>query len=775
MDTNVVAVTAVTTVRDLLIRVEGQPSRSWTWVVVPTGGAQYAVVRMNELAEAAVAVGAAILDMTLAQVPGLLQPGQAVQRSASLNEAQALARSNPGSRVAVMDGDQAVGVLDYSPRRARPLPLDLWALAAGGARFTWPYDDLELARNFTVVDRLTTVSELTSQLDKDDRARGYVIVSWDEGTYRVMGAWAELAEARQHLGRAAGYVRMGDLPTLPPPAPALEEGEVRWGVAKDRMRAAPGRRLVILKHGQPIGVLSDEARGVPQAPKTTEPGAPQRPPTVYRYSDVDFPRRTTVRVPVDLKVGLTVQPRRPEAQRLAFAPTTPEAPFDVDVFLLFSPDDFELDGDFRRQLRVPPDGDSNYEVFRLTPLTEGSRELTLDFHHKGTSVGQVVVKTTVQPAGQPVASDQPAELAGGILNFGRRPPDITLSIVQVRGEDRAYRYLIDTPNPELLPDPGSSEDDWIVRLASDPAGYIQVLVADLNAWAKRRSADGVHFEEDLRNRGAYLYEELFPPALKRWYWDKVYPLRQQGRSLSLLIVSSEPVIPWELVRPAEPGRPGGFLCEDFVLARWVVPEPPAPDHLDLARLALVVPPSRLAGVPEEVTFVKDLPLTVEEIPPRLWDLMDILKSPGYDALHIVGHGRYNPQVPDRSIVPMEDQPFTPDRIAGEHKTLFEKEHPLVFLNACEVARGGFALSGLGGWAPALIGAGASIFLGSTWRVTSLLATRFAEAFYSALLVGDSVGEAMRKARLAIRPRPDEGTDPSWLGYALYAHPLAKVS
>jgi hypothetical protein len=34
---------------------------------------------------------------------------------------------------------------------------------------------------------------------------------------------------------------------------------------------------------------------------------------------------------------------------------------------------------------------------------------------------------------------------------------------------------------------------------------------------------------------------------------------------------------------------------------------------------------------------------------------------------------------------------------------------------------------------------------------------------------------MRKARLAIRPRPDEGTDPSWLGYALYAHPLAKVS
>jgi hypothetical protein len=63
-----------------------------------------------------------------------------------------------------------------------------------------------------------------------------------------------------------------------------------------------------------------------------------------------LPRQATVGVPVHLRVGLTVRPKRPSAKGLTFQQVVPGRPFDVEVFLLFSEDDFELTGDFCRRL-----------------------------------------------------------------------------------------------------------------------------------------------------------------------------------------------------------------------------------------------------------------------------------------------------------------------------------------------------------------------------------------------------------------------------------------
>lgn len=794
VDTNVVAVQPTTTVGELLELAKDQPSRGWTWVVAAMGGDQYAITRMSEIAKAAEKQGATILDMTLAQIPDLLHAGPGVQASASLDQARALAREAHGQRIPVLDGERVLGVLDPGPRQFIPLRVDLWALAAGGAaRFEWPYDEFKLSEEFVVVDRQAPVAELAAHLEARRGSWTYLVVPWDGGTYRVMGVNAALNDALAQLPRCAEGLPVGKLPLLPGPAPGLEEGTVPWHQAKARVNATPGYGLVILRNGQPVGVLERVHRDAPQAagwleswpaakeptvpvpprPDLTRPSPGEPPPTVRRYSDVNFPARTTVGVPADLRVGLTVAPRRPSATGLDFRPARADQPFDVDVYLMFSEDDFELEGGFHRRLTVPPEGDSNFETFRLTPLTEGPKQLTLDFHHEGKYAGSVTIKTTAQAAGQPVDSARPAEQTGGQLAFGGRPPDITLIVAQVQAANRAYRYLVDTPHPELKPDPASltRANDWTVQLGEDPEAYVQSLIKSLNAWARSRSGQVAQYEAELETRGAYLYEKLFPRGLKEWYWAKVYPRLQQGTPTSLLIVSSEPVIPWELVRPAEPRRPGKFLCEAFILAQWIVPEPPPPDRLDLGRLGLVVPPSDLKHKEEEVQSLKALlGTTVHDIQPGLLDVLAVLKSADYSGLHIVGHGRYDANVPELSIVPLAGGTLTPEQITGDYKTLFTDAHPLVFLNACEVARKGVALSGLGGWAPALVAAGASIFLGSTWRVTDGLASRFSEAFYRALHDGDPAGEAVRKARLAIRG----GTDPSWLGYALYGHPLAEV-
>jgi len=811
IETNVVEALPTNTVRRLLDLAAVQPSRNWTWVVVAMAGGQYAVTRMSDIAQAAAdGPSASILDRAVADIPDLLHGGPAVEASASRTQAMDLARANPGQRIAVVDGGQVVGVLNVGPRSAARLALDLWELAAAGpACYEWPYDELQLARNIFVLSQDDNVADLvrsiSHKLETEDPGWIYLVLNAEGDTFRVMMINTALLQAVARLGGVAQRLPLARLPGLPGPAAGLEEGSVPWRVALDRVRHAPGRCLVILHNGQQAGVLADPQRGAPQVsdwiaawpmpkaaweapgePTTTptdlESTPPGPPPIVRRYSDVDFPRSTTAGVPVDLTVGLTVAPKRPSATGFDFRPARADQPFDVDLYLIFAEDDFALDGDFHRRLTVPPGGDSSYETFHLTPLAEGPKQLTLEFHFNGSYVGAATVKTAVGPAAQPVDAAQPTNLegppetcvTGGTLAFGGQAPDITLTIVEVQAATRTYRYRVDTPHSELKPDPASlaRTADWTFSLDS-PESYVKTLIEDLNAWARRRSGDGAAVQAEIDTKGSFLYDRLFPRGLKDWYWAKIDPRLEQGTPTSLLIVSSEPWIPWELVRPAEPGRPGRFLCEAFILGRWIVPEPAPPDRLDLGRLGLGVPPSDLQNAPDEVKSLQDLLGTaVHNIPPGWLDVLSAFRTHDYDGLHIVGHGRYRPDVPELSIVPLDGGDLTPDQIVGENKTLFATRHPLVFLNACEVARQGVALSGLGGWAPALVGAGASAFLGSTWRVTDTLAARFAAAFYQALRDGRTAGQAVQAARLAIR---DPGsTDPSWLGYALYGHPLAEV-
>jgi CHAT domain-containing protein len=69
-------------------------------------------------------------------------------------------------------------------------------------------------------------------------------------------------------------------------------------------------------------------------------------------------------------------------------------------------------------------------------------------------------------------------------------------------------------------------------------------------------------------------------------------------------------------------------------------------------------------------------------------------------------------------------------------------------------------------------AGAGAFIGPLWEVTDTSASIYAQQFYQAALAGQTLREAARQARDAIRDNPG---DPTWLAYTLYADPAAIVS
>ncbi len=76
-----------------------------------------------------------------------------------------------------------------------------------------------------------------------------------------------------------------------------------------------------------------------------------------------------------------------------------------------------------------------------------------------------------------------------------------------------------------------------------------------------------NFQEELRAYGADLFDELIPDNLKKILWD----LRDNLDSI--LVMSDEPVIPWELVHLREPGKKGmpdeTLFLGQMGLVRWL--------------------------------------------------------------------------------------------------------------------------------------------------------------------------------------------------------------
>src|SRR5258708_5783618 len=208
----------------------------------------------------------------------------------------------------------------------------------------------------------------------------------------------------------------------------------------------------------------------------------------------------------------------------------------------------------------------------------------------------------------------------------------------------------------------------------------------------------------------------------------------------------------------------GFLCQRFRLSRWLSGTQ-CGDKLPLLKAVLVTPPSGLPWVKAEAEAIKKIPgLSVINITEKQ-QLEEFFQKGQADVVHFACHGAFQAQIPGHSVVLLGNRTLTPDDIVAENCN-FAVAQPLVFLNACDSGRQGIGLTSLDGWAKAFLEAGVGFFIGSIWKTDDHLAYEFASTFYTQLRAGDSVGEAMKKARTAAFMRGDA----SYLSYTLYANP-----
>jgi CHAT domain-containing protein len=102
---------------------------------------------------------------------------------------------------------------------------------------------------------------------------------------------------------------------------------------------------------------------------------------------------------------------------------------------------------------------------------------------------------------------------------------------------------------------------------------------------------------------------------------------------------------------------------------------------------------------------------------------------------------------------------------------FKAAKPIVLLNACQIGRTGYALTGVSGFAQAFLKGGAGAFIGTLWSVGDRPARIFSETLYTALLEGNTLSEATRKARKAAQTSGDA----TWLAYVVYGHPNLTIT
>ncbi|PWW51479.1 CHAT domain-containing protein [Actinokineospora spheciospongiae] len=258
---------------------------------------------------------------------------------------------------------------------------------------------------------------------------------------------------------------------------------------------------------------------------------------------------------------------------------------------------------------------------------------------------------------------------------------------------------------------------------------------------------------------------------------------------SVLLLSAEPHVPWELAVLGEPEPDRSpFLGAQVVLGRWVLdtrrPRPTPPVRASGAGRAVVtaryegVPGwSRLPSAEAEAAGLAAAYPPCAEVAPLHSAVLDFLESgPPARAVHFALHGKFDPDNAQDGLVLLAPAPADPNRLvprflSPEHVSAMSfTGHPFVFLNACQVGAGGTVLGDYSGLARAFLAAGACGVVAPLWNVDDVAASELAEAFYAAAYRGLPAAEVLRGLRAGVDRRTRDGKPATTMAYQFFGHP-----
>jgi hypothetical protein len=263
-----------------------------------------------------------------------------------------------------------------------------------------------------------------------------------------------------------------------------------------------------------------------------------------------------------------------------------------------------------------------------------------------------------------------------------------------------------------------------------------------------------------------------------------------GGSLhSIQVLSDDPSIPWELMRPLDPvsHQRADFLGTQIEIARWPLMQ--SQGQMTLARPqqtlhmldSVVVAPEyagalKLVATASEREMLAHTP-TFVPIDGTYAAMRYLAANPPHGFIHFAGHGAIRRQngVAQYTIL-LNDGEMAPETWASL-KTSSGSSGSIYFFNACEVGESAQFMNDVDGWAPALLSSGASGYIGALWGISDATANRFASVFYQLLIEsfttpgGAPLADVLTRTRSAVYA---ETRDPTALAYVFYGDPELRV-
>lgn len=300
--------------------------------------------------------------------------------------------------------------------------------------------------------------------------------------------------------------------------------------------------------------------------------------------------------------------------------------------------------------------------------------------------------------------------------------------------------------------------------------YERVLaIIDVPAEANRH-------EREMCAIGTHLCEQLFDPHVTMELWGS------RDRIRWVHVISEDGYVPWELVRLRHPQTreiDSRYLGE-YGLVRSA-PEQTGSRELAMQTWGYLIGafPSGFANpVGAERPYFEELRrrgFSVREIAPEYDAFFAAIEQGDLDVLHLAAHGRADGRRITRAhlIIGEDSRGGTTDieLLSFANSAHLARKHPLVFVNACDLGRQGRSLTSWCGIPNSLLKQGAGAVVACMWPVRDLSASKFATAFYDALLSGQTLAEAASAGRQHARAAGDA----SWLAYSVYGDPGARRS
>jgi CHAT domain-containing protein len=292
--------------------------------------------------------------------------------------------------------------------------------------------------------------------------------------------------------------------------------------------------------------------------------------------------------------------------------------------------------------------------------------------------------------------------------------------------------------------------------------------------ANRRAKVTREIVESLKKSGQVLFDLLIPSKAR----EKLSST--EARNLILYVDDKLVHIPWELLFD---GRQ--FLCRRFAMGR-IVRTRQAPTALSSRApkapfkvLVVADPRGDLDASYREGTEIRNFldekrdifhvdfkshPVDVSFVKKNLRD---------YDIVHYAGHADYHSENPSESGWLLNDARLKASEISAMGG--LQPMPSLVFSNACQSGHSGEWRIGeedeqrIFGLANAYLLSGVQHYIGTFWEILDEPSSQFAKLLYDSLSQGESVGEAVRKAREKLIEAHGEETI-VWAGYMLYGDP-----